>query len=336
MTPLIISNRLPITTTINNDEIYHEFTSGGLSTAIRSLNINFKWIGWNGSFIDSEITKEKVKSSLKEKGIIPLFFDKTHFNNYYNGFSNKIIWPLFHYLLDKVEYNKEYWTSYKFINNIFADSIIKYYENENKYDTENIVWIHDYHLLLLPSLLRNKGFRGKIGFFLHIPFPSSEIFRTCPYSKNILEGLSGADIIGFHTYNYCRHFITSLERILECDVNSIGEYLFDNRKVIVKTCPIGISPNNFKNILNTEKSKNNISLLKEHFGNTNIILSVDRLDYTKGLLEKLETYEYFLKVLDTDPPLLLMELKLNIILYFVFFDNILKNIHMFQVFPIIL
>jgi len=297
MTPLIISNRLPITTTINNDEIYHEFTSGGLSTAIRSLNINFKWIGWNGSFIDSEITKEKVKSSLKDKGIIPLFFDKTHFNNYYNGFSNKIIWPLFHYLLDKVEYNKEYWTSYKFINNIFADSIMKYYETEtnNDNDNDNIIWIHDYHLLLLPSLLRNKGFRGKIGFFLHIPFPSSEIFRTCPYSKNILEGLSGADIIGFHTYNYCRHFITSLERILDCDVNSIGEYLFDNRKVLVKTCPIGISPNNFKNILNTEKSKNNISLLKEHFGNTNIILSVDRLDYTKGILEKLETYEYFLE-----------------------------------------
>lgn len=311
MKNIIVSNRLPIKMSIDSEKnINFSYTSGGLSSAIRSLDMDFTWVGWSGSFVEDKNEQNIVKGYFGKKNIVPLFFDKENFDNYYNGFSNNIIWPLFHYLIDRVEYDKKYWESYKYINQKFAEGIINLYNGLKNTDNaeEIMIWVHDYHLLLLPSLLRKMNFNGKIGFFLHIPFPSSEIFRTCPYAKEILEGLSGSDILGFHTDNYCRHFITSLERILDSEVSDIGEYIYDNRKVLIKTYPIGISPESFSDKLKTEACHKKAELLNEQFNDGKIILSVDRLDYTKGLLEKLDAYEHFLSKKDCN---------LNTILYLV-------------------
>jgi len=225
---------------------------------------------------------------LKEQSCYPVFIDDTIADKHYNGFSNSILWPLFHYLPGDVDFKEEEWEAYTIANEAFASAVA---EIARPGDT---IWVHDYHLLLLPQLLRSKlqFEQVEIGFFLHTPFPSSEIYRILPVRREVLFGLLACDLIGFHTYDYARHFLSSCTRILGLSTMPNGlEY--QGRFVHVGTFPIGIEPEKFAQELTTDKVQCRIRHLRDKFKGKKIIIGVDRLDYIKGVPQKLHALDVF-------------------------------------------
>ncbi|WP_159023816.1 bifunctional alpha,alpha-trehalose-phosphate synthase (UDP-forming)/trehalose-phosphatase [Formosa sp. L2A11] len=297
---IIVSNRLPLQVKLENSKLEIKPSIGGLATGMKSVHAegNGIWVGWSGLTEDEltpELEKEVKEAVTKEKCVtVPLTTEDV--DNFYLGFSNKTLWPLFHYFMEYTSFERSEWESYKEVNQKFADVIL---ENVNDGDT---VWVHDYQLLLLPKLIRDKKPNISIGFFLHIPFPSFEIFRTFPWREELLEGMLGADLIGFHTYDYERHFLSSIKRILRLEV-SFNNIDYLDRTVTVDSFPMGIDYNKFYNaalVNDTQQKKERSELqrrLDEHIksdSDAKIILSIDRLDYTKGIPNRLKAFEYFL------------------------------------------
>ena len=171
--------------------------------------------------------------------------------DFYYGLPNNCLWPLFHYFIEFSKFDNLHWEKYKEINKKFSNCVLS---NLNENDT---VWIHDYQLMLCPKMIKDKRPDVKIGFFLHIPFPSFEIFRTFPRRKELLDGILGSDVIGFHTYDYQRHFLSSVKRILKLDVN-FNNVIYHDRKILVNTFPMGIDFKKFNDAaLNHKKQKTN-------------------------------------------------------------------------------
>lgn len=295
---IIVSNRLPLNVSVDEGDVKIFPSVGGLATGMKSIHQNSEslWIGWAGVASDEidEITAEKIKDlSIKEK-CVPVPLTHQELDDYYFGFSNRVLWPLFHYFSEYADYQESFWEAYKKVNEKFAEIILK---NLNEVDK---VWVHDYQLLLVPQLIKEKRPDVSVGFFLHIPFPSYEIFRTLPWREEILKGMLGADLIGFHTYDYERHFISSVSRILRYETN-INSIHVGNRLVKVDSFPMSIDYEKFHNAAieqsqKTEKTQLQIRIdqYKELFPESKLILSIDRLDYTKGIAKRLEALEYFL------------------------------------------
>ncbi|MFB0565625.1 MAG: bifunctional alpha,alpha-trehalose-phosphate synthase (UDP-forming)/trehalose-phosphatase [Candidatus Aminicenantaceae bacterium] len=289
----IIANRLPVGVRRKKDKLYIQQSPGGLATALRTLQETEKpvFIGWPGILPNTEKERKYIKNILKDKHhSYPVFLSPIELEKYYHGFANKTIWPLFHYFSSYSAYEESEWEAYKRVNQKFFKKVSKLA------GPRDIFWIHDYHLMLLPSLLRKNFPNSSIGFFLHIPFPSSEIFRLLPWRKEILEGLLGADLIGFHTYEYARHFLSCVLRLLGYD-HDLGSIIVNNRIVKVENFPLGIDFQNFENLLEESSMQKEIIKLKEltDAQNRKIILSVDRLDYTKGIPQRLKGIEFFLE-----------------------------------------
>jgi trehalose 6-phosphate synthase/phosphatase len=209
-------------------------------------------------------------------------------SDFYEGFSNSTLWPLFHYFPQHSVHSDRYWNEYRKVNHVFMRTIVKTAQ------PEATIWIHDYHLMMLPKLLRSSLPGSAIGFFLHIPFPSYEIFRQLPQRKDILNGLLGADLVGFHIYDYAVHFTHSVERLLGFEHN-LGTVILKDRLVHTDAFPIGINYNRYANANKLPEVKAEISRLRKHFKNKQIILSMDRLDYSKGILSRLEVFDAFLE-----------------------------------------
>ncbi|MCK5148541.1 bifunctional alpha,alpha-trehalose-phosphate synthase (UDP-forming)/trehalose-phosphatase [bacterium] len=289
---LLISNRLPVTIDKRKGKFSFKPSVGGLATGLSSFHDNMEshWIGWCGiasNQMDAGkkrelhiVLKNKFKSS-------PVHLTRQDIRMFYAGFCNKTIWPLFHYFPNHASYINQQWDSYVHVNKLFAQAVFK----EAQHD--DIIWVHDYHLFLLPQMLRQKLPHAHIGFFLHIPFPSYEIFRLLPWREEILEGILGADLIGFHTYDYVRHFDSSVRRILGHE-HTLGQINTGQRMVRVDAFPMGIDYKRFQN------AEINEALYSEILSNCcienecRIILSVDRLDYTKGIPERLKAFDRFL------------------------------------------
>ena len=221
--------------------------------------------------------------------IIPIFPDKDVYNDYYNGFSNSTLWPLFHYFPSLIENKREYFTAYKKINELFAEKILEILE------PNDVVWIHDYQLMLLPQLLRQQRPDATIGFFLHIPFPSYELLRLMPteWKRSILEGILGADLVGFHTHEYVQHFIQSAKMIVKAE-SQFNVIQYKDRIIKTDLFPIGIDYQKFRDACIDETVVGLATNLEDKFYNQKLIFSVDRLDYTKGLNYRLDGYEQFL------------------------------------------
>ncbi len=294
---LIVSNRLPLQVSIKNDSIEITPTVGGLATGMKSVHRdgNGIWIGWSGipeEEINTKLSK-KVKEEIRKEKCISVPLSLNDIEKYYEGFSNKALWPLFHYFMEYTGFEQQEWDAYKRVNQKFADVVL---EHINDGDT---VWVHDYQLLLLPQLIKNEKPNTTIGFFLHIPFPSYEIFRTFPWRKEILKGVLGSDLIGFHTYDYERHFISSIKRILRLDVH-FNEINYHDRIIKVDSFPMGIDYNKFHNaalehIDNSNGKSELFRRLHEHISvEKKLILSIDRMDYTKGIPNRIKAFEYFL------------------------------------------
>lgn len=220
----------------------------------------------------------------------PVFVHWKKYEMYYNGFSNSVLWPLFHYFPSYADYNSTYFDAYMEVNRQFADALT------GQLSAGDVVWIHDYHLLPLAAMLR-KQFPGiTIGFFLHIPFPSFELFRVIPreWQKEILTGMLGADLIGFHTADYVAHFLSCAEHIL--DVTHDGQNIsWENRQVRTDAFPISIDYNLFHSAYDLPDVAQKRAEFSQQCGNRKLIFSVDRLDYTKGISNRLKGYEQFLK-----------------------------------------
>jgi trehalose 6-phosphate synthase/phosphatase len=289
---IIVSHRLPVTVTSGNNKISFTQSSGGLATGLSSYSKknNFTWIGFSGITTDKIGGEENLFISerlLNDYNCVPVSLTEDEIKQYYNGFSNNTIWPLFHYFPIYTSYSEKTWLAYKEVNQKFCDEILKHASND---DT---IWIHDYQLMLLPQMIRERLPDARIGFFLHIPFPSSEVYRLLPYRKELLSGLLGADLIGFHTYNYYRHFLSSVLRICGNE-NRFGEIDLKTRMVKADVFPMGIDYNKYSGV-NKAGVKKEIEKIREKSEHLKIILSIDRLDYSKGILQRLEAFDYFLE-----------------------------------------
>ncbi|MGZ5285958.1 MAG: bifunctional alpha,alpha-trehalose-phosphate synthase (UDP-forming)/trehalose-phosphatase [Flavisolibacter sp.] len=296
---IIISNRLPFSIEKEGEDLQVRQSSGGLVSAIKSY---FEKTGgdtayseriWAGSMDASKEDWEAARKAGEwppDFSILPIFPDKNVYANYYNGFSNSTVWPLFHYFPSLVEFKKEYFEDYRKINQLFADTIVAMYQ------PGDVIWVHDYQLMLLPDMIRRTLPEATIAFFLHIPFPSYEILRLIPteWKKQIMQGLMGADLIGFHTHDYVQHFIQSAKMILQVE-SQFNSIYYGNRMVKVDQFPIGIDYDKFRAACIDEEVVGIATTLEEKFMQQKVIFSVDRLDYTKGLNYRLDGFEVFLE-----------------------------------------
>jgi trehalose 6-phosphate synthase/phosphatase len=286
---LIVSNRLPITIQEKKGDLHIEPSIGGLATGLRSWYKSSPsiWIGWAG-IGGKKIKREKdIMARLVAENCHPVPLSQADVEAYYHGMCNRTIWPLFHYFPIYAEYSEDFWRAYERVNAAFANAV------SGIAKPNDIIWIHDYQLMLLPKLLRERLPKATVGFFLHIPFPSFEIFRLLPWRQQILEGLLGADLVGFHTYDYTGHFLDSAHRLLGYEV-AMGQVTAADRLVKADAFPMGINYDQFSNVDQDPQVQAERKRFRRKLGDCRVILSVDRLDYTKGITQRLEAFSLFL------------------------------------------
>ncbi len=289
---LIVSNRMPISVTKREGSLRFQPSVGGVATGLSSFYKSYQsiWIGWPGITLEKMRVDEieKIGEKMASENCHPVFLSKQQAENYYYGFCNKTIWPLFHHFPLYTSYSKSFWESYERVNRSFCDAVVEVAE------PEDVIWIHDFQLMLLPGLIREKLPHASIGFFLHIPFPSFEVFRLLPWRKEIIEGLLGADLVGFHTNDYALYFLDSVHRLLGYE-HAFGQISVGSRVTKVDIFPMGIDYKRFANAVNDADVQKGIRRIRNQLGDRKIILSVDRLDYTKGIPQRLEAFDLFLE-----------------------------------------
>lgn len=287
---IIVSNRLPIKIKIEKDGLKVKPSEGGLATGLGSIykKGNNIWLGWPGLAVKKEAEREKITAKLKKENMMPVFLTQSEIEDFYEGFSNETLWPNFHYFNQYVVYNTNLWKAYQKVNRKFAKEIEKIAE------PDDLIWIHDYQLLLLPEMVREDFPRIGIGFFLHIPFPSYESFRMLPWRREILLGMLGADFLGFHTFDDMRHFLSSVNRLAGIG-NSNGKLTVNNRVVMADALPMGIDYDKFAQEASSPETLAKEVRFRTSLGEVKVILSIDRLDYSKGIPQRLRAFELFLE-----------------------------------------
>jgi trehalose 6-phosphate synthase/phosphatase len=285
---IVVSVRLPVRLSRDADAWRVEPSPGGLATALRAVaqTRSFTWVGWPGESVSSQ-HRDAAAEALAPYGK-PVFIRDSEFHGFYEQFSNRLIWPLFHNISGRLKFDRAAWYKYKTANERFADAVRSIAE------PGDTIWVHDYQLALVPQLLRKNHLDCAIGFFLHIPFPSHETYRTLPARAEILRGMLGADLIGFHTYEYAQHFRNACLRVLglESEQETIA---LPSHRAHLGVHPIGVDPAEIREFSNLPEVRDDYENMKARFRAKKIILGVDRLDYTKGIPEKMLAYEEFLR-----------------------------------------
>jgi len=286
---VIISNRLPITIDNQEGELIYHPSAGGLATGLSSLSEDTDkiWIGWPGQEIKDAWLQESVRQHLTKRDLIPVFLSEAEIELYYRGFSNKTIWPHFHYFTQYTTYDDSYWEAYRKVNQKFAEVVMPLIQ------PDDLVWVHDYQLLLLPQMIRQSHPQVSIGFFLHIPFPSYEVFRILPWREELLEGVLGADLIGFHTFGYMRHFLSAAYRIGGYEHN-FGRLTKDNRLIQADVFPMGIDYEKYAFPQHDPEQVENANKIKQLAEGRRLIISIDRLDYSKGIPNRILAFKQFI------------------------------------------
>ncbi|WP_143960533.1 bifunctional alpha,alpha-trehalose-phosphate synthase (UDP-forming)/trehalose-phosphatase [Litoribacter populi] len=285
---IIVSNRLPINSTGRGDKGLLQISAGEYASGLlNQFDFNkeeFLWFGWPGFSVPEAEGRAEMIVSLKEKGMVPVFLDQNEAEQFYNGFCNETLWPTYHYFTQYIAFDDELWEVYKMVNDRYCQAILK------KAQPGDTVWIHDYHLLLLPQMLKDQLPDLKIGFFQHIPFPSYEIFRVLPWRDEILKGMCGADLVGFNTYDDMRHFLSSVGRILGYS-HEAGFIHTPNHLVNVDSFPLGVNYDKFQEAANSSEVCELVDQYKKELGSQKLVLTSDRLDYSKGLLQRLKAFD---------------------------------------------
>jgi trehalose 6-phosphate synthase/phosphatase len=287
---ILVSNRLPVIVEKSADGQFkiHK-SSGGLISGLREIHqhTDCLWVGYCGVYAD-EPGYEAIKQALAQERLIAVDLTKKDYEVFYNGACNNAIWPLFHYFPEAVATNPDHWPAYIAVNQAFSETI------KNIAHPNDQIWVHDYQLMLLPALLRQSMLNSAIAYFHHIPFPSSELFRILPTRQALLEGLLGADFIGFHTDDYVRHFLTSVTRILGYHPHW-DEVLYQGRRIKVMAQPLGVDVKMIQQSMDHYIEQADVMQLAREIGNRTVLLGIDRLDYTKGIPERLLAYRQLLQ-----------------------------------------
>lgn len=286
---LIVANRLPVTVAVADGALDISRSAGGLASGLQRPHETSggRWIGWPGIAGPlAEPLQAELDERLAAMRLVPVTLSADEAAHFYEAFSNGVLWPLFHYLVDQVPLHVQHWDAYEAINERFAEIVAR------EYRSGDVIWVHDYQLMLVPALLRRRLPDACIGFFLHIPFPASDIFRSLPMREALLAGVLGADLIGFHTGAYLRHFATSLTQVLGLSPE-IEQVRWQERDVELGIFPMGIDAASFEQIATDRVAAEDIAALREH-GDVRILLGVDRLDYTKGIPRRLLAFEEML------------------------------------------
>jgi trehalose 6-phosphate synthase/phosphatase len=250
--------------------------------------VDLKWIGWAGGHIPDPDERNRITRELIDRyKYYPIFLDDAEATDYYDGFSNSSMWPLLHYMNTYSRYWTQWYEAYQRVNRIFAEAVIKVAR------PDDMVWVHDYHLMLLPRILRQESPHRKIGFFLHTPFPPSEIFRCHPNREDLLQGLLGADLIGFQTFGYLRHFRATVLRVLGIE-SAMDRIDHDHYTTVLGVYPIGINVDKFLLELQSAEFARRLAEYRDVYNNKKVVLCVERLDYTKGIPRRLDAIERFL------------------------------------------
>lgn len=295
---IIISNRLPISARKEGKKISFKRSIGGLSTGMETFlqqwqldhpQASYLWMGWPGLAL-SKAQNVEAKTELKKLSCYPIELPKKIADQFYYGFCNKTLWPLFLNFPSYATYKEEQWKIYQKVNQMYFDAL------KDIIQDGDIIWIHDYHLMLLPELIKQKFNHIQIGFFLHIPFPAQETYQFLPklWRDKLLHGILGADLIGFHTHEYNQNFLKCVLKNLGYE-NDMGMITTKERTVRSESFPMGIDYYKVQKLLKTKKIKALCKNIKSKFSATKIMLSIDRLDYSKGIANRLKAYDYFLQ-----------------------------------------
>lgn len=284
---LMVSNRLPVKISAEGEATR---TAGGLASALEGADLDHEqlWIGWPGGAEEDFDDPAAISRQLNAQNTWPVFLSQADLDGFYEGYANSTLWPILHYMVERAAFSKEWWESYQAVNQKFADVILSVAQEGD------MVWIHDYHLFLLPELLRGTNLNLRVGFFLHTPFCSSEVFRVIPQRSQLLKGLLGADVIGFHTSSYLRHFRSSLLRVLGMESEMDGIW-YGGREVRLLAAPIGHNHIGFQKCMEREDFDDIVATHRAELNGKRLVLSVERLDYTKGVPQKLRAIHRFLE-----------------------------------------
>src|ERR1700761_2401304 len=280
---IAIANRLPVQ---QGDDGW-ELSPGGLVTALRPVMATRPgaWVGWDGG-------TKGVPATLPDLAVrlVPIGLSAAQVRDYYRGFANATLWPLLHNAIEKPRFERSWWRAYQEVNRVFAERAMVAMDEQ----PDAIAWVHDYHLMLVPELIRNRRPEQSVGFFLHVPWPSADIYARLPWREQILWGLLGADVVAFHTDDYRGNFLRSCVRQLGdsgLEVRGSSVVLPDGRVVATVTAPISIDAGEFAALAADAEVEKDIQALEAQFSGRTLLLGVDRLDYTKGIVERLLAVE---------------------------------------------
>ncbi|PYX79272.1 MAG: bifunctional alpha,alpha-trehalose-phosphate synthase (UDP-forming)/trehalose-phosphatase [Acidobacteria bacterium] len=290
---IVVSNRLPLTLRKTDDGWKTERSSGGLASAMNPLlrKGGGDWIGSAGSSKeeDPESRRRVLAEWAQKDGCFAVELPEDVATGFYEGYANQTLWPVFHNFPSQLKFEPKTWEAYVEANRLFSEAVVE------RYKPNDLIWVHDYHLILLPQMLRERLPDAAIGFFLHIPFPSSEIFPVLPRREELLEGLLGADLLVFQTHGHLQQFRAALLRVLGME-SKIEQVAVGSRPVRLEALPISIAPEEYTNLLNSEKTTaEQYAEWVARYSGRKVLLAVDRLDYTKGVLERLRAYAHLLR-----------------------------------------
>ena len=280
---IVVSNRVAIPSGDGTNQ------AGGLAVAVRSLlkRNGGLWFGWSGTVsADEDVTTRTIQKG----GLSYVVTDLAapDYQEYYNGFANRVLWPILHYRLDLAEFSRRDLSGYRRVNALFAAQINDWLR------PDDVVWVHDYHLIPLAKMLRDRGHRNPIGFFLHVPFPPPEILTALPNHEWLIPQLSAYDLVGFQTENDATNFARYLEN--ECRLEKRGAYTFRSaeRTVRIGVFPIGIETNEFSRLARRSVRSALVRNVVDSLAGRAMVIGVDRLDYSKGLAQRMDAFERFL------------------------------------------
>jgi alpha,alpha-trehalose-phosphate synthase [UDP-forming] len=294
---LLVSNREPYR--VIRDEkgqVRRCVTSmGGLTSGLIPVIKKFHgvWMCWDpkSQAPGNSGTVRKIEEDGVPFPVMLVGLRESEFRGYYNGFCNRVLWPLCHGMLRKVSPRLDYWLHFRTVNERFADAIARHA------GPRDVIWLHDYHLMLVPAALRRRaGTQQSIGYFHHIPFPKASILKTLSWHRQLLSGLLGADAVAFHTADYAAHFIESCAELLGCDtVTDPGTVISGQHRTLVRARPIGLEATTFERLAAESDVKRDALRIRQQLDCDCLVLSVDRLDYTKGLLERVQAIRTLLR-----------------------------------------
>lgn len=278
-----VANRLPV----QQGEGGWELSPGGLVTALRPVmeRRDGTWVGWDGGVAGTPDRLPSLSVDLE-----PVQLSEDEVAGYYHGFSNRTLWPLLHDGIEKAVFEREWWRAYRSVNEVFAEAAAKALARQGG----ALLWVHDYHLMLVPELVRRQLPSQRIGFFLHVPWPSLDVFMRLPWRRDIVRGLVGADVVSFHTEGYRMNFFHAVRRLVDPAARGT-DLTVDGRAVRTNAAPISIDAADLAEVARSEATASELKALHEQFAGRTVLLGVDRLDYTKGIVERLLAVEQLLE-----------------------------------------